>query len=141
MHKVIHGSFCIFAISYGLVGCMTYQNLKTQEPLTSFEIADNYRVVYRKIVSKARECNPVSSFIVNADLFDDIRAARISSNAPGVTELFAYVIDIRATDDGKTVVELRSWGATGAKIARNLKQWATDTKSACDSATISHESP
>ena len=120
---------------------MTYQNLKTQEPLTSFEIADNYRVVYRKIVIKARECNPVSSFIVNADLFDDISAARISSNAPGVTELFAYVIDIRATGDGKTVVELRSWGATGAKIARNLKQWATDTKSACDSATISHESP
>ena len=141
MHKVICGIFCIFAVSFGLAGCMTYQDLKTQEPLTSFEIADDYRVVYRRIVSKARECNPVSSFIVNADLFGDIRAARISSNAPGVTELFAYVIDIRATGDGKTVVELRSWGATGAKIARNLKQWATDTKSACDSATTSYKSP
>lgn len=122
-----------FALSIAaLTACVSYVDLKNEEPIASFVVSEGYQPVYRKLLNKAREC-AFPGHVILGDLFVDARTARIlsQSSKASYAQFTFYIIDIQHQGESATRVVVRSWGENGRKLAAALPDWARDPDSSC----------
>lgn len=121
-----------FLSSAVLTACVSYVDLKNEEPIASFVVSEGYQPVYRKLLNKAREC-AFPGHVILGDLFVDTRTARIisQSSKASYAQFTFYIIDIQHQSETATRVNIRSWGENGKKLAAALPDWARDPNSPC----------
>lgn len=98
---------CSFVFFLAVTGCAsTPQGLKDDpEAKRTFEVAENYQLVLKRIVEQNQECRaqpllPIGQVIFDVQHYPDLKEATISSGASGFGTQIYYVINIHGSHTG-----------------------------------------
>jgi hypothetical protein len=127
------GSTFILASMLGLSACTpaTMGELRKEAPAAEqYVVAENYQVVYRRVVESMRRC--WSTQTTEADLYTDIQSAQIAILYASIIGRSMYMgMDLKAIDSGSTNVTTRIALSTWRSNAALANAWAKGTTNDC----------
>ena len=102
----------------------------------SFDLNDNYQVIYGEILAAARNCwqNGLDTvpMVVHGDLDTDTRQGNITAGVPGLVGLSTYfTVDVKALSDAKTKVVVYFVFQSMEPRARAVELWVKQNSTQC----------
>jgi len=102
----------------------------------SFEVDENYKSVYRKVLTPARDCWQggliTAQMVVQGDLYTDTRRGNVTVALHGGAGVDTYfTIDMMALSDIKTRVTVYHAFRNQERAARAVELWVKDNATVC----------
>lgn len=118
-----------------MTGCVsTAGQLESQsEHRATVESAENYQMVYKRILTQARECLDLggtfaASNKIDAQLYNELGTGEISYYLDNVVDMHFAVVKVRRSGDG-AVVDIATGSQPGwanEKLLKQLTRWVDD---------------
>jgi len=129
----------MFFVLVLIAGCVpsTVQLLRENPSGKSTFVADEgYQQVYRKVVTKARNCFQTgmitAQMVVQGDLYTDIRTGHVSIALHGGLGVSTYAnVDIEAISDNETRVTTYYGFPTWSRIVPTVEDWVKLNSDQC----------